>query len=77
VTSSQFRLNTITANICQVIFDIFVNPVFVIRQRVFSAAGPATQINRLSGLMYPKRRLATATLKKIASLHHIILNINM
>jgi hypothetical protein len=73
VTSSQHRLNSITSNICQSIFDIIINPFFVIRQRILSAADPATQTNGLSGPMYLKRRHALAALEKITILHLVSL----
>jgi len=72
-SSIQHQLNSITSNIGQFIFEIIINPFFVIRQRIFSAAGPAAQTNRLSGPMYPKWCLAKAALKKITILHPISL----
>jgi len=71
------RLNPITARICQFIFDVVINPFFIGRQTIFSAAGPAAQINRLSGSLEPKRRLALTTLKKNTILHLNILNLNL
>jgi len=69
VTRDQHQLYSITSNICKIIFDILINPFFVICQRIFSAAGPATQPDRLSGPVYPKRRFALAALEKIAIRH--------
>jgi len=34
-------LNPVTPNICQIIFDIIINPFFKLGQRIFSTAGPA------------------------------------
>jgi len=73
LSASWYRLNPITSNIGQFNFEIIIDPFFVIRQRIFSAAGPAAQTSRLSGPMYPKRRLAKAALKKITILHPISL----
>jgi hypothetical protein len=65
------RLNPITTNIRQFIFDVVINPFSIRRQTVFSAAARAAQANGFSGSVYPKGRLAAATLERRA-IHHII-----
>jgi len=65
VSSIQHRLDPIASNICQFIFDVVINPFFVGRQSIFSAAGPAAQTNGLSGSLYPNRRLAMVALEKM------------
>jgi len=52
------RLDPVTANIGQIVFDIFVNPFFIGRQRILCTAGPAVQFNRSSVALYPQRRPA-------------------
>ena len=66
VSSIEHRLYPITTNICQFIFDVIINPFSIRRQRIFRTAGPAVQINGLSGPLYLKLRLTLQTLQLMA-----------
>jgi hypothetical protein len=68
------RLNPVTPHIGQIIFNVIINPLFIRRERIFSATGPAAQSNRLSGSLYPQWCLALVALEKMMVHNHKSLN---
>ena len=70
VSSIEYRLDPVTPDIRQFIIQAIIDAVFIIRQRIFSVAGPATQADRVSGSMYLEGCLALAAPEK-STLHHL------